>query len=298
MSNFDDIFAGQNNDSQWRDKPFNKEEWAANKQAERKEMYELADTTAVEISKDGEKFQKYLDVQARFDRYSPTNALLIYAQMPEATQLKDFDGWKDAGVSVQRKPKSVKILEPGKEYPREDGGRGTSFEVKRVYDVSQTKGRVRSTPNVKLDDRVLLKALISRTPVPIQTVESLPNNMGALYDHDQQVIFVCKGMGAEDIFRSVSKELAHAEIAGMSDNYNRNDAAFKAYSASYLLCKKYQISTADYNFSRLPASFRESDAQGVRAALTEIRDSANQISQRMYRALDQNRNPRGKEQER
>ena len=164
--------------------------------------------------------------------------------------------------------------------------------------MSQTKGRVRSAPNVKLDDRVLLKALISRTPVPIQTVESLPNNMGALYDHDQQVIFVCKGMGAEDIFRSMSKELAHAEIAGMSDNYNRNDAAFKAYSASYLLCKKYQISTADYNFSRLPASFRESDAQGVRAALTEIRDSANQISQRMYRALDQNRNPRGKEQER
>ena len=32
MSNFDDIFAGQNNGSQWRDKPFNKEEWAAKKQ--------------------------------------------------------------------------------------------------------------------------------------------------------------------------------------------------------------------------------------------------------------------------
>ena len=298
MSNFDDIFAGQNNGSQWRDKPFNKEEWAAKKQAERKEVYELADTTAVEISKDGEKFQKYLDVQARFDRYSPTNALLIYAQMPEATQLKDFEGWKDAGVSVQRKPKSVKILEPGKEYNRDDGGRGTSFDVKRVYDVSQTKGRVRSAPTVKLDDRVLLKALISRTSVTIQTADSLPNNLGAYYDHEKQMIFVRLGMSAGDIFRSVSKELAHAEIAGMSDNYNRNDAAFKAYSASYLLCKKYQISTADYNFSRLPASFRESDAQGVRAALTEIRDSANQISQRMYRALDQNRNPSGKEQER
>ena len=77
MSNFDDIFAGQNNGSQWGNKPFNKEEWAANKQAARKELYELADTTAVEISKDGEKFQKYLDVQARFDRYSPTTALLI-----------------------------------------------------------------------------------------------------------------------------------------------------------------------------------------------------------------------------
>lgn len=159
MSNFDDIFASQNGSSQWKNQSFDKEAWAAKKQEERKEIYELADTTAVEISKDGEKFQKYLDVQARFDRYSPTNALLIYAQMPEATQLKDFEGWKDAGVSVQRKPKSVKILEPGKEYNRDNGGRGTSFDVKRVYDVSQTKGRVRSAPNVKLDDRVLLKKL-------------------------------------------------------------------------------------------------------------------------------------------
>lgn len=298
MSNFDDIFSGQGDKPRWNDQPFGKEAWAAKKQEERKELYALADSTAAEISGDGEKYQKYLDVQARFSRYTPTNALLILAQMPEATQLKDFDGWKEAGASVQRKPKSVKILEPGKEYDREDGTRGTSFEVKWVYDVSQTRGRVRSAPAVKLDDRVLLKALIHRTPVPIQTVDSLPNNMGAMYDHNQQVIFVCRGMGAEDIFRSVSKELAHAEIAGMHENYNRNDAAFKAYSASYLLCKKYQIGTADYNFSRLPASFRESNPQQVRETLTEIQDTANQISTRMYRALEQNRTPKSKEQER
>ena len=298
MSNFDDIFSGQNGNSRWSDQPFDKEAWAAKKQEERKELYALADSTAAEISGDGEKYQKYLDVQSRFSRYTPTNALLILAQMPEATRLKDFNGWKEAGASVQRKPKSVKILEPGKEYDREDGTRGTSFEVKRVYDASQTRGRVRSAPAVKLDDRVLLKALIHRTPVPIQTVDSLPNNMGALYDHNQQVIFVCRGMGAEDIFRSVSKELAHAEIAGMSENYNRNDAAFKAYSASYLLCKRYGVDVSDYNFSRLPTSFRESNPQQVRETLTEIRDTANQISTRMYRALEQNRAPKAKEQER
>ena len=298
MSNFDDIFSGQNGNSRWSDQPFDKEAWAAKKQEERKELYALADSTAAEISGDGEKYQKYLDVQSRFSRYTPTNALLILAQMPEATQLKDFNGWKEAGASAQRKPKSVKILEPGKEYDREDGTRGTSFEVKRVYDASQTRGRVRSAPAVKLDDRVLLKALIHRTPVPIQTADSLPNNMGALYDHNQQVIFVCRGMGAEDIFRSVSKELAHAEIAGMSENYNRNDAAFKAYSASYLLCKRYGVDVSDYNFSRLPTSFRESNPQQVRETLTEIRDTANQISTRMYRALEQNRAPKAKEQER
>ena len=218
MSSFDDIFAPQTGRQRWEGQPFDKDAWAAKKQEERKELYALADATAVKISSSGEKFQAYLDVQARFSRYTPTNALLILAQMPEATQLRDYDSWKDLGVSVQRKPRGVKILEPGREYDREDGTRGTSFEVKRVYDVSQTRGRLRTSPAVQPDSRTLLKALIHRSPVPIQTVESIPNNMGALYDHQQQVIFVCRGMGAEDIFRSVSKELCHAELAEMRES--------------------------------------------------------------------------------
>lgn len=60
-----------------------------------------------------------------------TNALLILAQMPEATQLKDFDGWKDAGASIKRQQKGISILEPGEEYTREDGTIGTSYNVKR-----------------------------------------------------------------------------------------------------------------------------------------------------------------------
>ena len=295
MSSFDDLFGGKFGKE---DAAFDKEAWAAKKQEERNELYSLADQTAAEISKDGDKFKQFLDVQSRFERYSSTNALLILAQMPEATQLKDFDGWKEAGVSVQRKPRSVKILEPGKEYTREDGTRGTSFEVKRVYDVSQTRGRLRSTPNKKPDDRTLLKALIHRSPVPIQTVDSLPNNMGALYDHDQQVIFVCRGMDAGDIFRSVSKELSHAELAGSKEVYNRSDAAFAAYSASYLLCKKYGVDVTDYNFSRLPTTFRESSPQQVRNILSEIRDTASQIIGRMYRVLEQHRSPKSNEQER
>lgn len=298
MSNFDDIFEGQSSGHHREEKPFDKEAWAAKKQAERKEVYSLADSTAEAIKGDGNKFRDYLDVQSRFDRYSATNALLILAQMPQATQLKDFDGWKDAGASVQKKATSIRILEPGKEYDRSDGSTGTSYDVKRVFDVSQTRGRVRPAPAVKLDDRVLLKALISRTPVPIQTVDALPNNAGALYDHDQQVVFVVRNMGAEDIFRSVSKELAHVELAGMKQDYNRSDAAFAAYSASYMLCKKYGIDVSGYDFTRLPTSFRESKPQEVRAALTEMRDAASGISAKMSRALEQTRSTRGKEQER
>ena len=77
-----DVFSGGN-------KPYDKEQWAAQKQAERKEAYELIDSTCSEMAAGGDSFRQYLDVQGRFDRYSVNNAILVSAQMPEAAQLKD-----------------------------------------------------------------------------------------------------------------------------------------------------------------------------------------------------------------
>ena len=49
-------------------KPFDKAEWAAQKQAQRKEAYELIDNTCAEMMISGDSFRQYLDVQGRFDR--------------------------------------------------------------------------------------------------------------------------------------------------------------------------------------------------------------------------------------
>ena len=43
--------------------------------------------------------------------------------------------------------------------------------------------------------------------------------MAALYDHDQQAIFVCRGMNANDLFCELSKALAQAELALTGDEY-------------------------------------------------------------------------------
>ena len=86
-----DVFSGGN-------KPYDKEQWAAQKQAERKEAYELIDNTCSEMAVGGDSFRQYLDVQGRFDRYSVNNAILVSAQMPEAAQLKDKSSWKQSRV--------------------------------------------------------------------------------------------------------------------------------------------------------------------------------------------------------
>lgn len=297
MSNFDDLFEAKPQQEQ-EDRPFDKEAWAEKKQAERQEVYELADATTQEVAADGDKYKAFLDVKSRLIHYSATNALLVLAQRPLATQLRDFESWKAEGVSIKRNESHIKILEAGDNYERPDGSIGTSWNVKHVFDIFQTNTRQRARSAPQVEDRQLLQALIHKSPVSIQGVNELPNNMGAYYDHEQDVIFVRRGMEAHDIFRSLSKEIAHAELAAADPNYTRAGAGFAAYSISYVVCKRYGVDVSGYDFSRLPDNFRDADPQSIRATLNEISDIAKDMTVRMSRALEQNKPPRAKEQER
>lgn len=292
MSNFDDIFdtpAAHPDEQDFENQPFDKDAWKEKKQAERDQVYALVDSTAEAIAQDGGKFQEYLDVQSHFDRYSVGNALLIAAQMPKAVQLRDFDSWKESGASIKKQQKAISILEPGEEYTRDDGSTGVSYNVKKVFDISQTTAKSQAKPTVSRDDRLLLKALINHPPVPIQTAADLPDNVGAYYDHEQQVIFVKKGMDASNIFRSVSMELAHAELAQGSEDYSRPEAGFKAYCASYMLCKKNGVDVGGYDFKTLPDSFKSMEAQEIRAELSSAKESVDNISMRMSKVLEQSK---------
>ena len=79
------------------------EEYVAKKKAEKDAVYQMIDDAATEIVNAPEKFRGYLDTQARMDRYSAANALLIYKQQPQATQLKEFRDWQEDGGQQGRK---------------------------------------------------------------------------------------------------------------------------------------------------------------------------------------------------
>ena len=162
MPNYDDLFTGQ--PTQQEEKPFDKTVWAARKQAEREGVYAMIDSYVQDMGREGGLFRAYLDVQARFDLYSVSNAILIAAQCPEATKLADFDSWKANGVYVRRGADAITILEPGKEYQRDDGSVGVSYNVRKVFDISQTRAAQRPAPTTVRDERLLLKALRTMPP--------------------------------------------------------------------------------------------------------------------------------------
>ena len=283
MANFDDIFSAPASQENQTFAPFDKETWAAKKQQERESAYELIDNTAMEIVGNGEIFKAYLDVQARFDRYSVGNAILITAQMPEATRLADFDTWKSSGVSVKRGENGITILEPGKEYEREDKSIGVSYEVKKVFDISQTNSRQKPTPTVTRDERLLLKALINHAPCKLSITAELPEQRNVAYNAEDNVILLRQGMDAPTIFRGLSQELSRAHM--QKGGFNCANPAFTAYCVSYMLCRRNGIAVDNFQFNKIPEAYAEMDAKAIRGELGTMRELAGEITADMNRVF-------------
>ena len=289
MSNYDDLLdntpASGGDAPEWQDGQFSKEDYAAKKKAERKDLYALSDDTAMEVSGDSGRLRQYLDVQSRFDHYSTVNALLIMAQKPEATRIGDFDYWKSKGAFVKPGQSGFSILEPGKEYERSDGsGTGISYNVKKVFDISQVDTRKYiAKPSPEYNNRQLLKSLVDNAPVKITGADDLPGDLGAMYDPHTDSISVRKGMEFADTFRGVAQELAFADLTTGPDT--QADPHFSAYCASYILCRKYGVDSQAFDFADAPVVFDGMDAHDVKGELSQIRDVVEDIARRMARQL-------------
>lgn len=298
MSSFDDLFPqGNEQPASRNDQPFDKDAWKQQKQEQRETVYSLIDDTAQTVAKDGTAFQKYLDVQSRFDRYSVANALLILAQKPDATRIADFDTWKEQGTFIRKKESGFYILEPGDEYQREDGTVGISYNPKKMFDISQTGNRKRETFAYP-DDRTRIKALMDHAPVPIRISDTLPEGINAQYQAEAREIQIRRGMNSDNIFRSLSQELAHAEMDKGNGSYSRSNHIFHAYSVSYMLCKQYGVDTNGYRFDSAPQMLEGMEVQEIRNELSIIRDVAGEISTRMKRMLEQLRQQKVQDSER
>ena len=295
MNNFDDILEVKAT-AQTPNVQNPKPQWQVKQQQNREYAYQTSDAAIEEFSRGEADVRKYLDVQSRFLGYSVRNALLIMKKNPDATRIGDYSYWKGQNAEVLRTESKnpIIILEPGKEYKREDGSVGQYYNAKEVYDISQTTAKDTVNPSVTLDDRLLLKALISKSPVTITVTDELPGGRGAMMDTEKQTIMVRRGMSAPDIFKCVSVELANVDLEFQNPAYIRESEGYKAYLASYILCKKHGVEAGDYNLDGVKQVFKDREPQDITADLNEIKETAKAIDTRMTRALEQNRSAKVK----
>lgn len=262
--------------------PFDKEAYRERKQAERTEAFRLADITAEKAAASGEVYADYLNVQARYNRYSVNNALLIAAQMPEATKLATFEEWQENKIQIRAGAKAITLLEPGREYQREDGSVGAAFNVKKVFDISQTFATPQKT-EIHRDQRLMMKALINNPPCKLEISDAqVPANAAAVYKPEAKTVYVRHGLNFDDMFRALARELAFAHM-DKGGAFSRTSCEFRAKSVAYLVCARNHIVPEPVAF---PASFSNQEAKAIKQELGEIRDVANTMHGSMSKILD------------
>lgn len=284
MSNFDDIFAAPSQ-AEHTAQPGGdgREAWIAARKQELEAVNTLADTTTQRIAVNGELFQTYLDIQSRIGRYSVKNAILLTAQCPGATRLATFADWQRDGVSINKGEKGISILVPKGQYSRGDGSKGTRYGVSKVFDISQTSAMSVERP-AAYDDRKLLSAMVRSSPCPIEIRNDMNGNIAARYHPDDRKIYVRQGLDAGIIFRSVTQEMGIAAYA--KKGQQRSECEFEAYCISYMLCRRFGVSAADYRFERLPAGLGDLSVKAFHSKLYGIRDTANGISNTLQQILE------------
>ena len=292
-NNFKPAKTGQQNNR------LSREEYAEKMRKEKEAVYQMADETATEIVANPEKFKAFLDTQSRLDRYSAVNALLIFKQRPDASQLKNFDDWSKENVKIQKGAKSVSILEPV-EYAKRDGTIGISYNVKKVFDISQTNGKKPPAPSVNRDPKALITTMLDSSPVNVEATDELPYpNMAAFYNNEEQTLYVKRDVGdSVAVAQCVSQELGHAQLSINSESYSRADMGFQAVCIGYMLCKKYGVDTQNFAINRIPDSLSSKEPKDIRFELSKTRNAMADIHSRISDELYKKKQERSKGYER
>lgn len=263
MSMINDILKSAVNNVKKEKDEFDVDKWAEEKNSERQWAYKTQDEMATKITEDSKLYQTYLDVQSKFPTYSVGNALLVTAQNPKATQLKDVKTWKKERISFAGKPNKIIILEQGNVYTKEDGTEAQGYDPKRVYDISdmRIKRQLNTLPYTK---EQILKAVLSMTPVEVQAVPSVANNKVANFNANSRTIEVLESADVNRIIQGLVSEIASIHTLSFAESELNT---FKNESVAYMVSKRYGIPTNNFNFEKIPEELKAMTSQEVKQEL-------------------------------
>lgn len=261
------------------EKDIDREKFKEKKRAELEALYDAVNEEMLMIAEDPEKFSAYLRIQARFNRYTVTNAILLLHQFQDAQKLKTFEGWKRDGASVKRGEKSISILEPYS-YIKADGSMGNGFRIKKLFDISQTD--LKQSPDSffsGVGSRSLLRALLEASPVETEAADTLDHGKDAVYDQKKQKIYIRRMLEPDDFFRAAAVSIAEAQLAEQGVSCGQEELESKAKATAFMLCVKYGIDPERIRV-KMTGADDQMEIKDIKAELSEIRNAFAGIADR------------------
>ena len=197
-------------------------------------------------------WQRYLDTQAKFHRYSFSNCMLITMQCPRATHVAGFHTWREMKRQVRKGEHGIAILAPMliKTTPTPDLAPDEHnapavvrrFKAVYVFDIAQTDGQALPTvgpQTVEGSDNGLLAALSTyATGQGLTIAYDAPAPVCGSYDHGRMLIRLAPNTKPGDAALTLAHELTHHLLhdpAGTRRNVEIDETT--AESVAYIVAK-------------------------------------------------------------
>jgi len=234
-----------------------------------------------------EEWQRHLDVQSRFHRYSFGNVLLIAAQCHEATRVAGFNAWRKMNRSVRKGEKAIWILAPMvyKKADAEDGEDDRAirgFKFVPVFDVAQTDGEELPSVCTRLDGDDTdghydqLRTVARSIGFSVEDHEFVGSTNGDCCHSEHRIRVETTNSPAQRV-KTLAHEIAHALLHEKFDD--RALAELEAESTAYVVLSSLGIDSSDYSFGYVAtwAGGGEQAIAGIKASCERIQKSAASI---------------------
>ena len=295
-------------------------DWIESRDKRADELHQITDKLEKGVKDvfQSDKYKQFLNVMAKFPRYSVNNTMLIMMQRPDAQLCQSFTGWKQMGRYVKKGEKGISILAPApykierEQTKLDDKGRPVfnadgepvkekvevtirAFKVVKTFDLAQTDGK--ELPTIGPNELVgsidgypkLLQALQEISPVPV-SFELIDGGAKGYYNLENKSIVIQDGMSEVQTIKTLLHEMAHQKLHDKdtvpeAKDITRNGKEVEAESVAYVVCQHYGINTSDYSFSYVAGWSEGKETPELKASLDKIRQTASefiyQIDQRM-----------------
>lgn len=295
-------------------------DWIESRDKRADELHQITDKLEKGVKDvfQSDKYKQFLNVMAKFPRYSVNNIMLIMMQRPDAQLCQSFTGWKQMGRYVKKVEKGISILAPApykierEQTKLDEKGRPVfdadgepvkekvevtirAFKVVKTFDLSQTDGK--ELPTIGPSELVgniegypkLLQALQEISPVPV-SFELIDGDAKGFYHLEDKKIVVQDGMSEVQTIKTLLHEMAHQKLHDKDNvpeakDISRNGKEVEAESVAYVVCQHYGINTSDYSFSYVAGWTEGKETPELKASLDKIRQTASefiyQIDQKM-----------------
>jgi antirestriction protein ArdC len=235
-----------------------------------------------------EEWQRYLDCQSRFYRYSASNVMLILTQRNDATRIAGFNAWKKLDRFVRKGEKAIWIIAPMRRRVADDDKSDEEKQTIRgfkwvpVFDIASTDGEELPTACNKLsgDDPAGLFAQLTGVA---ESIGYLVEDASLDYGVNGDCTYALKRIRVEvsnlpaQRVKTLAHELAHALLH--EGGKNRALAEMEAESTAYVVCQALGIDSGDYSFGYVTtwAGGGEEAIAGITASCQNIQGAASTI---------------------